>query len=82
MTQKNVSQPHSAVPDSDRQDRPMYRKPVMIPLGELVQGSGRCASGSSPTGAGGNCKTGSAATSGNCISGVAPGKNCNSGSSR
>ena len=76
MADKKVSQPAVA---RDQEGRPAYERPVVIPLGELVQGSGRCASGSSPTGGGGNCKSGSSASRGNCRIGNTAGRRCHSG---
>jgi len=60
-----------------------YETPVVVPLGELVRGSGNCASGTNPSASGGgNCKEGSIAkgSGGNCIGGSTPSKNCNTGS--
>lgn len=42
--------------------KPKYEKPIAMPLGEVVQGSGHCNAGSAPAiavGSGGNCNVGS-----------------------
>jgi len=59
--------------------KPVYETPVVLPLGELVRGSGNCTNGSYPVGGGGNCKLGNVAGVNNCISGPTPKKNCNIG---
>ena len=59
--------------------RKIYERPVIIPLGELVKGSGNCTNGSNPTAGGGNCKAGGNAGINNCINGVTPSQNCNQG---
>ncbi|HBI16223.1 MAG TPA: hypothetical protein DDY20_12020 [Desulfobulbaceae bacterium] len=60
----------------------IYETPVLVPLGELVKGSGNCGNGSYPQGGGGNCKAGTSATENNCISGAVPNNNCNQGGTR
>jgi len=60
----------------------VYERPVIIPLGDLVKGSGNCTNGSNPTGQGGNCKAGSNAAVNNCINGGTPNQNCNQGGTK
>ena len=72
----------SSSSDRDRQKK-TYERPVIIPLGELVKGSGNCSNGSNPTGqGGGNCKSGSNAGINNCINGGNPNLNCNQGGNK
>lgn len=62
--------------------RKVYERPVIIPLGELVKGSGNCTNGSNPTAGGGNCKEGGNAGINNCINGGSPSQNCNQGGTK
>ena len=63
---------------SDNNEKTSYETPVIIPLGELVRGSGNCSPGSSPTTRGGQCKSGGTA-GGQCQNGTNPQKKCKAG---
>jgi hypothetical protein len=70
---------------SNKSDKTSYETPVIIPLGELVRGSGNCSNGTNPTTAGGgNCNEGGLAqgSGGNCIGGSTPARNCNTGGNK
>ena len=79
-----MTAPTSSQKDSGQNSPPrkVYERPVIIPLGELVKGSGNCTNGSYPTGGGGNCKQGSNAGVNNCINGGNPSQNCNHGGNK
>jgi len=64
---------------SGKRKKPSYGTPVIIPLGELVRGSGNCSPGSAPSSGGGQCKSGITAD-GQCAAGTIPAKKCNTGS--
>ena len=64
---------------SNKNDKPIYETPVIIPLGELVRGSGaNCGTGSSPGDS--KCGAGGIATGGKCQPGSSAGTKCQSGS--
>ena len=65
-----------------REPKKIYQPPVIIPLGELVRGSGNCTNGSLVVGGGGNCKSGAAVPVNNCINGGNPNQNCNQGGNK
>ena len=79
---ENKSQPVETSSAGTKENKPPYETPVLLPLGELVKGSGNCTNGSSPTGQGGNCKSGTNANVNNCINGMAPNQNCNQGGTK
>ena len=64
---------------SGKSAKASYETPVIIPLGELVRGSGNCSPGSSPTTRGGQCRSGGTA-GGQCQNGTNPQKKCKAGS--
>lgn len=64
---------------SDKNEKTFYQTPVIIPLGELVRGSGNCSPGSSPVTRGGQCRSGGTA-GGQCQNGSNPQKKCKAGS--
>ena len=81
MTEKKSQHTRNSLIES-QENKPVYETPIVLPLGELVKGSGNCSNGSSPSGQGGNCKSGSSAGVNNCINGVVPNQNCNQGGNK
>ncbi len=82
LTSKILERLTESLSTENQDNKPVYEAPIVLPLGELVKGSGNCTNGSSPSGQGGNCKAGSNAGFNNCITGMTPNQNCNHGGTK